>query len=600
MLRGLRERTKTILWIVVAAFVISIFAVWGMDLRGPSQRKFDTNVVGSIDKLEISQQSYNDMLNQLYTQLKTQKGESYSPNEMERSLLADQAWELTVQGRLMQKEIAKLRLLTVTDGALVSFLRQNPHPSLQNVFKTEDGQFDYQAYLKALADPEVDWTELERWGRMVIPEMKLQTYLLAQVHIPESDVLERFRQQSAVTKARYVEIPIQIASAPFEPGDAELKAFYEEKKDNFKSPAMRRVRVIEIDKKATAADEEDVRARLADVRADIVKGTLDFAEAAKDYSDDETTRDKAGDLGFFKKGDMTPDFEKVAFSIKPGELSEPFRTQLGYHILEVEGRKTERGIEQVHARHILMKVVPGTDTVDSLQTVLRDISTEIHKKGFEKTATERKLKTFDSEPFPQGMFIKNLGFAPRIVSFAFNYGPGRVSYGIDSESAVYLVKILEEIPARVKPFEEVRPQLVEEIRANRDAEAARAVAESIRKEIIAGGFEAVARAKNLTAKETPAFKDGDQIPEIGTNTAFHVACKYLAVNAVSPPVRGQGRYYIITVVERGEPDMAKYADARQGIIDAMRNELANRFMANWYQGVRDKAKVEDLRERPLQ
>jgi len=300
------------------------------------------------------------------------------------------------------------------------------------------------------------------------------------------------------------------------------------------------------------------------------------------------------------KGDMAPDFEKVAFSMKPGELSEPFRTQFGYHILEVEGRKTEKGVEQIHAKHILMKVAPGTDTIDSLQTMLRDISTEIHDKGFEKTATERKLKTFDSEPFPQGMFIKDLGFVPRIVSFAFNYRSGRVSYGIDGESAIYLVKIIEEIPERVKPFEEVRPQLVEEIRANRDAEAARAAAESIRKEMIAGGFEAVARAKNLTAKETPAFKDGDQIPEIGTNTAFQAACTFLAVNAVSPPVRGQGRYYVIKVVERMEPDMAKYADARQGIIDAMRNELANRFMANWYQGVRDKAKVDDLRERPLQ
>jgi hypothetical protein len=46
--------------------------------------------------------------------------------------------------------------------------------------------------------------------------------------------------------------------------------------------------------------------------------------------------------------------------------------------------------------------------------------------------------------------------------------------------------------------------------------------------------------------------------------------------------------------------MEKYTEARQGIIDAMRNELANRFMANWYQDLRDKAKVEDLRERPLQ
>ncbi|MFA4949070.1 MAG: SurA N-terminal domain-containing protein, partial [Candidatus Krumholzibacteriia bacterium] len=137
MLRNLRERTKTILWIVVLAFVTSIFAVWGMDLQGPKQRKFDVNVVGNVDKQAISQQAYSDMLNQLYNQVKIQKGENYAPSDMEQSLLADQAWELAVQGRLMQREIDKLHL-TVSDAELVSFLRQNPHPSLQSVFKTQD------------------------------------------------------------------------------------------------------------------------------------------------------------------------------------------------------------------------------------------------------------------------------------------------------------------------------------------------------------------------------------------------------------------------------------------------------------------------------
>jgi peptidyl-prolyl cis-trans isomerase D len=599
MLRGLREKTKTILWIVVLTFIISIFAIWGMDLKTPQRRQQNSNVAGSVDNEPVSQQAYNEMLNQLYNQVKAQRGEDYAPSDMERGLLADQAWELTVQGRLMQKEIDKLHI-TVTDAELVSFLRQNPHPSLQNVFKTEDGQFDYQAYLKALSDPDVDWTELERWGRSVIPEMKLQTYLLAQLHIPEREVLDRFRAQNVTMKARYVEIPIRTAAAAYDPSDAELKAFYEKKTDDFKIPPMRRIRVIEIDKQPSAADEEDVRFRLADVRADILKGTISFAEAAKEYSDDKATADTGGDLGFFKKGDMAPELERVAFSIKPGEISEPFLTQFGYHILEVEARKTDKGVEQVHARHILMKVAPGIDTIDSLQTVLRDISAEIHDKGFEKTVADRALTTLDPQPFPEGMFIKDLGFVPRIVNFAFNNKVGSVSYGIEGEKSIYIVKILEEIPQRVKPFEEVRSQLVEELRADRESQTARATAESIRAEMLAGGFDAVARAKDLTIKETPAFKEGDQIPGIGTGTAFQTACKYLTVNAVSPPIMGQGRYFVIELVERTEPDMSAYAEARPGIIDALRNELANRFMADWYQGIRDEAKVEDLREKRLQ
>ena len=601
MLRNLRERTKTILWIVVLAFVTSIFAVWGMDLQGPKQRKFDVNVVGNVDKQAISQQAYSDMLNQLYNQVKIQKGENYAPSDMEQSLLADQAWELAVQGRLMQREIDKLHL-TVSDAELVSFLRQNPHPSLQSVFKTQDGQFDYQAYLKALADPEVDWTELERWGRAAIPEMKLQTYLVSQIHIPENEVLERFKEQNVTMKARYVQIPIQkLEGSPYEPSDAELRDLYGQKKEDFKAPAMRRVRVMEIEKKPTAADEEDIRARAADIRADIVKGTLDFAEAAKEYSDDNTTADKGGDLGFFKKGDMAPEFDTVAFALKPGQISEPVRTPFGYHLIRVEERKTEKGIETIRARHILMKVEPGSDTVDSLQLVLRDISTEIHDKGFEKTAANRTLKTFDTEPFAQGMFIKDLGFAPRIVSFAFNYGEGNVSYGIDGETSIRFVKVLEEISEQVKTFEQVRPQLVEELRANREADAARAVAESLRKDVLSGAsFDAVAKAKGFTLKETPSFKAGDAIPEIGTNTTFQAACKFLAANAVSPPIKGQARYYLIKVIERAEPDMAKYVESRQSIVSEIRNEVANRFMANWYQGIRDNAKVEDLREKPLQ
>ena len=602
MLRNLREKTKTILWIVVLTFVISIFAVWGMDLRGPNQRDFDVTIAGKVDKQEISQQAYGDMLNQIYAQVKEQKGENYDPSDMERGLIADQAWELAVQARLMQKEIEKLKLQNVADAELVSFLRQNPHPSLQNVFKTQDGQFDYQAYLRALADPEVDWTELERWGRAAIPEMKLQTYLVAQIHIGESELLDRFKEQNVAMKARYVQIPIQKAEGePYEPSDAELRELYERKKEDFKAPAMRRVRIMEIEKKPTAADEEDMQARAADIREDIVKGTLDFAEAAKEYSDDNATVDKGGDLGFVKRGDMAPEFDAVAFAMKPGQVSEPVRTPLGYEVIRIEERKTDKGIETVRARHILMKVEPGTDTVDSLQTVLRDVSAEIQDKGFEKTAADRALKTFDTEPFAQGMFVKDLGFAPRVVSFAFNYKTGNVSYGIDGETSIRFVKILEEIPEQARPFEQVRPQLVDELRADREAGAARAIAETLRTNILSGGsFDAAAKAMGFAVRETPLFKSGDPLPEIGSNTTFHAACKFLAVNAVSPPIEGQGRYYVIKLVERTEPDMAKYVEARQGLMNEMRNETANRFMASWYQGVRDNAKVEDLRERPLQ
>lgn len=599
MLRQLRDSMKTVLWIVVATFIISIFAIWGMDLRTPQRRVRDRNVVGSVGKDLITQQMYQDMINQMTNQMKTQKGENYNPSDMERRLIDDQAWEATIESRLMQNQMRKLNL-TVSDQELVSFLRRNPHPSLQNVFKTPEGKFDYQAYLKALSDPNVDWTELESWGRSAIPRVKLQTYLFAQVQVPESEALDRFKDDNVQYKAQYIEVPFPGSTQPYEPTEAEIKALYDKRISDFKEPAMRRASVIEIDKKPSAADEREVYDRLAALREDIVSGKIDFATAAKDNSDDQTTAEKGGDLGFLKRGEMPSAFDSIAFSLKPGEVSRPVRTPYGYQLLQVVERKKEGGVDQVRARHVLLRVEPGYDTSDSVSTVVKNAAETIHKFGFEKAAADLHLKSYQTSPFPQGMFIKDLGYVPRIVSFAFNYKVGDVSSDIENESTSYFVKILEAIPERVKPLEEVRQQLVAEIRSDRQRDAGVASAQSIRKEILSGGdFTAAARAHGLAAKETPLFKMHDAIPGIGTNTPFSVACGYLQTGAVSPPIAGEGRVFLIKLVQKTEPDMAKYAEERPKIMDDLRNELASRFVSNWYQGIREKAQVVDLREKTL-
>lgn len=598
MLKSFRERTKAILWIVVLAFVISIFAFWGMDLRTPELGRAEGDAVGSVNGKNISYQTYQNAMNQLWTQMKEQRGETYEPSDIERSVLADQAWEVAVQSRLMAEEIRKLDI-GVSDDELVSFLRRNPHPQLLAMFTGEDGRFDYQAYLRALADPEVDWTELERWGRAVIPEVKFQAYLLSQVYIPESDVLDRFKRQTATMRAQYVEIVFPPPDPSIEIPDAELRGLYERRKDEFKESATRRIRVIEIEKRPSAADERDAAERLAEIRADIAAGDIDFAAAAAESSDDAETAAKGGDLGFFKEGEKDPEFDRVVFSLRPGETSEPFRTARGWHIAKLEERRTSQGALEARARHILIEVEPGADTIDSLSTVIRQLTEEIREDGFEKAAAARKLETRDVGPFPQGLFVADLGFVPRIVSFAFNYRTGDASYPIETASSVHFVKVIEEIPERTKPFEEVRNRLLDESRTARAEAEARARADAARSEMIVLGFEAGALARGLAVQTTPPFKESDQIPGVGANTAFAAACRLLAVGAVSPPIKGFGRYHIIKLLERSEHDVAAYAHARAELLEEMRNEISSRYMANWYQGIRDKAKIEDLRERRL-
>lgn len=104
-------------------------------------------------------------------------------------------------------------------------------------------------------------------------------------------------------------------------------------------------------------DNKEQKTRAAEVLKRVRAGE-DFAKLAKEFSTDPGSKEKGGDLGWFAAGAMVPEFEKAAFALKPGEVSDLVETPFGYHIIKVEERKTEtkegKTEDQVHARHILI------------------------------------------------------------------------------------------------------------------------------------------------------------------------------------------------------------------------------------------------------
>ncbi len=126
--------------------------------------------------------------------------------------------------------------------------------------------------------------------------------------------------------------------------EEDMKLYYKGHQDEFGTVEMVRVRHI-LFKPAKPMAEDDwknAKTKAEDVLKRIKAGE-DFERLAAEFSDDASSKTKGGDLGFFPKGKMVPDFEKAAFSLKPGEI-EIVKTPYGYHIIKLEDKKIS-GVE---------------------------------------------------------------------------------------------------------------------------------------------------------------------------------------------------------------------------------------------------------------
>ncbi|TAE46952.1 MAG: hypothetical protein EAZ89_19020 [Bacteroidetes bacterium] len=166
----------------------------------------------------------------------------------------------------------------------------------------------------------------------------------------------------------------------------EVKKFFESiNKDSLGIlPAEVEINHIVITPPYSKASEEKVKKNLTDLRKRIVEDKVDFGEMASKNTDEPGGRQRKGDLGWFGRGMMVSEFEEIVFQMRPGDVSEPFRTEFGYHIVKLLERKGE----QVHAAHILKKVEFDTKgdsiAIDSLNRILKLI--ELDSLTFEEAA----------------------------------------------------------------------------------------------------------------------------------------------------------------------------------------------------------------------
>lgn len=183
----------------------------------------------------------------------------------------------------------------------------------------------------------------------------------------------------------------------------------------------------------------------------LLMGGADFATLAREFSEDENSRNKGGMLGRVKKGETLEEFEKVVFSLKPGVVSQPFLTRLGYHIVEVLNKEKD----WILARQILIKVLPVKSDTMKFEKLAEKISNLV-KQGadFDSLA---KIYSAVPEIDIGEFFIKQ--FTPPYDEIIKKLEAGDVSEPILTPDGYHLLFARERIPEKFLSFEEMRDQI---------------------------------------------------------------------------------------------------------------------------------------------
>ncbi len=220
-----------------------------------------------------------------------------------------------------------------SNNPITDEMMKNARTAILN--KLIDAELLYQAGLKLGVkdlDKKVDEQFTQKKKQFASPEAYDKA--LKETSLTEKDLKLLVRKDIVINNLLSKEVADKVTVS-----DAEMKKFYDENKDKFKTEESVRAShiLIGVSEKASAEDKKKAKEKAEAIRKRLLAGE-DFAAVAKKESTCPSSA-QGGDLGFFSQGQMVPEFEKAAFALKPGEISDVVETKFGYHIIKVAEKK---------------------------------------------------------------------------------------------------------------------------------------------------------------------------------------------------------------------------------------------------------------------
>src|SRR5437762_5461782 len=460
--------------------------------------------------------------------------------------------------------------------------------------------------------PVATFEELIRQGLL---EEKFRKLVTDGISVGPEELKDGYRYKNEKVKLDYALIKPEDLEAKINPAEAEIKAEYEKNKSKYQVPERRTVRYALLDVNQlrqtiqisdtqlkqqyqaniqqyevpnqvhvqhilfktvgqTDALVEETKKKAEDVLKQAKKGAK-FDELAKKYSEDPGSKDKGGDLGWIRQGQTVPEFEKSAFSLAPGQISDLVRTQYGFHIIKVLEKQTahtkpfDEGQDSIRAPLMLAKADNEASSVaDQLATAIR----KSNRTPLAELAKEYHLQVAQTRAVAATEPLLELGNSPEVKDTIFRLREGEVSPPIRTDRGHVVLTLKQVLPTHQGRLEEVRDKIVASLKQEKAQQAARSKAEELSKRAKAGEkFDAAARALGLDPKTSDEFSRAGSIPGVGSGKQVSAAFGMKVGDGSAPQNLGLN-WLVYRVEAKTEANLADFEKQKKDLTEQVLNE----------------------------
>jgi peptidyl-prolyl cis-trans isomerase D len=620
MLQWLRKYSRS--WFIGLAIgaIVVVFIFWGAGtFRSPQLQE-----AAEVNGTPILLTAYMRQFNELVKQYQERTGGELTEEMVKAMHVKEMALNRLIDETLLLQAGENLGL-KVSDAELREEIRNYP-------FFQTDGKFDDKRYLWVLSRNRLSPGDFEQQERRRLLFKKVEDGVTSFAKVSDLELEEYYRLGKEGVAVSYLELSPERFMAKQHPGDAEVARYYQEHQDAFRQPARARVNYLvfrpkdfldrvqvsstdaanylsehydeftrpkvirvrqlflKLPAKAGPAEKQQVAKQAQELQEKAMAGE-DFAQLAQAHSQDEASKAKGGDLGLVSRGQHPPEWDKVAFALKPGTVGLAATLQ-GIYLIKLEEIKEKEQVPDAQA--LVTKRLQGEKAKNLVREAAQQARGEWSGNAVPEVAKKYGVTPRETPLISLRDPVPGLGALPSFNQAALKLKPKEISKVVDLPDGFAVLQGVEHQPDHVPPLEKIKDQVRQVVKKEIAKKAAEQEAARLLAELRKGKpLAQVAAQAGLTVKDSDYFTRfqgflGQASASEATTAAFQLSAQH---PYPAQPLAVKDGYYLLAFKGRRPPDQEEMHRELDQLKSQFLQQKRQVIFASWLESERQRAKI---------